>query len=166
MFSLPLLFTCVIFNGTFKQINSLVSSQALKNWCFQTVVLEKTWASLGLQGDQTSQSERKLVLNIHWKDWCWSWSSNTLAIWCEELTHWKRPWCWERLRAEEEGDREWDGWMASLTQWTWAWATPRDGEGQGNRACCSPWGHTELDTTEHQHKRTFEIELSWKLQDS
>ena len=57
-----------------------------------------------------------------WKDWCWSWDSNTLATWCEELTHWKRPWCWERGKAEGEGeDRGWDGWMASLTQWTWVW---------------------------------------------
>ena len=61
---------------------------------------------------------------IHWKDWCWSWNSNTLATWCEELTHWKRPWCWERLQAGGEGDdRGWDGWMASLTQWTWVWVS-------------------------------------------
>ena len=40
---------------------------------------------------------------MHWKDWCWSWSSNTLATWCEEPTHWKRPWCWERLKAGGEG---------------------------------------------------------------
>ena len=47
---------------------------------------------------------------------------NTLATWCEELTHLKRPWCWERLNAGGEGDgRGWDGWMASLTQWTWVW---------------------------------------------
>ena len=47
---------------------------------------------------------------------CWSWSPNTLATWCKELTHWKRPWCWERLKVEGEGnDRGWDGWMASLT---------------------------------------------------
>ena len=46
----------------------------------------------------------KSVLNIHWKDWCWSWNSNTLAILCEELTLWKRSWCWERLRAGGEGD--------------------------------------------------------------
>ena len=51
---------------------------------------------------------------------CWSWNSNTLATWCKELTHWKRPWCWERLRAGGEGDnRGWDGWMTSLTQWVW-----------------------------------------------
>ena len=58
---------------------------------------------------------KEINLNIHWKDWCWSWSSNTLATWCEEQTYWKRPWCWERLRAGGEGDnRGWDGWMASL----------------------------------------------------
>ena len=63
------------------------------------------------------------VLNIHWKDWCWSWSSNTLPTWCKELTHLKRPWCLERLRARGEGDnRGCDGWMASTTQWTWVWA--------------------------------------------
>ena len=51
-----------------------------------------------------------------------SWNSNTLATWCKEQTHLKRPWCWERLRAGGEGDdRGWDGWMASPTQWTWAW---------------------------------------------
>ena len=62
-------------------------------------------------------------LNIHWRDWCWSWSSNTLATWCKEPTHWKRPWCWERLRAGGEGDdRGWDGWMASPTWWAWVWA--------------------------------------------
>ena len=48
---------------------------------------------------------------------------NTSATWYEELTHWKRPWCWERLKAGGEGDnRGWDGWMASLTRWTWVWA--------------------------------------------
>ena len=66
---------------------------------------------------------KKINPNIHWKDWCWSWNSNTLATWCEELTHWKRPWCWERLKAGREGDdRGQDGWMALLTQWTWVWA--------------------------------------------
>ena len=51
-----------------------------------------------------------------------SWNSNPLATWCEELTHWKRPWCWERLKSGGEGDdRGWDGWMVSLTQWTWVW---------------------------------------------
>ena len=76
----------------------------------------------GLEGDPTSPSQRKSVLNIHWKDWCWSWSSNTLATWCRELTHLKRPWCWERLKAGGEGDdKGWDSWMASPTQRTWVW---------------------------------------------
>ena len=51
------------------------------------------------------------------------WSSNILATWCQEPTHWKRPWCWEILRAGgEEGNRGWGGWMSSPTQWTWVWA--------------------------------------------
>ena len=55
------------------------------------------------------------------KTW-WNWNSNTLATSCEELTHWKRPWCWEGLGAGGEwDDRGWDGWMASPTQWTWVW---------------------------------------------
>ena len=84
---------------------------------------EDSWESLGQQGDKTSQSERKSTLNIHWNDWYWRWSSNTVATWWEEPTHWKRPWCWERLRAGGEGgNRGWDGWMASLTQWIWIWA--------------------------------------------
>ena len=48
--------------------------------------------------------------------------NNTLGTWCEELTHWKRPWCWERLGAGGKGsNRGWEGWMASSTQWTWVW---------------------------------------------
>ena len=71
------------------------------------------------QGDPTYPSWRKSVLDIHWKDWCWSWNSNTLATWFEELTF-EKTWCWERLKAGGEGDdREWDGWMASLSRWTW-----------------------------------------------
>ena len=57
--------------------------------------------------------------------WCWSWSSNTLATWCKELIHWKRPWYWERLKAGEKDDRGWDGWIASLIQWRWTWENSR-----------------------------------------
>ena len=84
---------------------------------------------------------RKSVLNIHWKGWCWSWNSNTLATWCEELTHLKRPWCWERLKAGEGDDRGCDGRMASLTQWTWVWVNSRSWWWTGRPVCCSPWGH-------------------------
>ena len=85
---------------------------------------EDSWESLGLQGDPTSPSFGKSVLNIHWKYWFWSSNSNILA-WCEELTHWKRPWCWEGLKVREGDDRGWDGWMASPTQWTWVWVNSR-----------------------------------------
>ena len=69
---------------------------------------------------------RKSTLNIHWKDWWWSWNSSSLDYECEELTHWKRPWCWERLRTGgKENSRGWDGWIVSLTQWTWVWANSR-----------------------------------------
>ena len=86
------------------------------SWKFSSV------QSKGLQGDPTNPSWGRSVQGVHWKDLCWSWISNTLATWCEELTHLKRHWCWERLRAGGEGDdRGWDGWMASPTQWTWVW---------------------------------------------
>ena len=76
---------------------------------------EDSWESLGLQKDQTIQSLKKSVLNNHWKLWCWSWNSNILAIWCAEPSHLKTPWCWERLKAEGEGDdRGWDGWMVII----------------------------------------------------
>ena len=56
----------------------------------------------------------------------WSWNANTLATSGEELTHWKRPWCWEGLEAGGEGDdRGWDGWMASRTRWAWVWVNSR-----------------------------------------
>ena len=87
-----------------------------EEWCFWTAVLEKTLES---------PLDRKEIQPVHPKGdqfWIWSWNSNTLATLCEELTHLKRPWCWERLRAGGEGDdRRWDGWMASLTGWTWVW---------------------------------------------
>ena len=58
----------------------------------------------------------------HWTN-LYQWA-NMLATWCEEPTHWKRPWCSERVKAGGEGDdRGWDGWMASPTQWTWVWAS-------------------------------------------
>ena len=97
-----------------------------RNGAFDCSVGEDSWESLGLQGDPTSPFWRKFVLNIHWKDWCWSWNSKTLVTWCEKLTHRKRPWCWERLKAGGEGDnRGGDGWMASPTLWTWVWVSSR-----------------------------------------
>ena len=62
------------------------------------------------------------IRGVLWREWCWSWSSSTLATSCEELTHWKRLWCWEGLGAVgERDDWGWDGWTASRTRWTWVW---------------------------------------------
>ena len=105
-------------------------------------VEKDSWESFGLQEDPISPSYRKSVLNVHWKDWCWSWNSNTLATSWEELTHLKRPWCWERLKVGGEvDDRGWDGWMALPTQWAWVWVnsgcwwwTGRPGELQSMRS--------------------------------
>ena len=92
---------------------------AFELWCWRRL-LRVPWTARR-SGHQFS---RKSVLNIHWKDWCWSWNSNSLATCCKELTHLQRPWCRERLKAGGEGDdRGWDDWMASLTRWTWVWAS-------------------------------------------
>ena len=84
---------------------------AFEVWCWRRL-LRVPW----LQGNPTSPSYSKSIFNIHWKDWCWSWNSSTLASWYKELTHLKTPWCWERLKVGGEGDyRGWDVWMASPT---------------------------------------------------
>ena len=99
-------------------------SWVLKSWCCWTVVLEKTLESpLACKEIQPVHPKGNQSCIFIWKDWFWSLNSDTLATSCKELTHWKRPWCWERLKAGGEGDdRGWDGWVASPTQWTWVWA--------------------------------------------
>ena len=113
---------------------------AFEVWCWGA-----SGESLGLQGDKTNQSQRKSILNIHWKYWCWNWSSNTLAIWCKELTHWKRPWWGQEKKGS---DRGWDGWMVSPLNGHEFEQTQGDSKGQGNLACCSSCGRKESDTTE------------------
>ena len=84
--------------------NWTIKKAECQNWCFWTVVLGKTLeSSLNCKEIKPVHSKGNQSW-IHWKDWCWSWSSNTLATWCKELTHLKRPWWWERLKAREEGD--------------------------------------------------------------
>ena len=95
----------------------------LKNWCFQTVMLEKTLES---------PLESKVIKPVNPKgNQLWLFIERTDAeaetpvIWpcdAKKLTHWKRLWCWERSRAGGEGDdRGWDDWTAPLAQWTWVW---------------------------------------------
>ena len=70
-------------------------------WCWRSL-LRVPWTARRF--NQSILKEISPDWFIHWKDWCWSWNSNTLATWCEELTHLKRPWCWESLKAGGEGD--------------------------------------------------------------
>ena len=81
---------------------------AFELWCWRRL-LRVPWT--------TKRSNQSILKEISpeysLKDWWWSWSSNTLATWFEERTHWKRPWCWERLRAGEGGERM--SWLDGIT---------------------------------------------------
>ena len=88
---------------------------AFELWCWRRL-MRVPWTSR-----RSNQSILKEISPEYSLDWCWSRNSNTLAIWCEELTHLKRSWCWEILKMWGGDNRGWDGWRASLTQWTWVW---------------------------------------------
>ena len=136
----------------------------LKNWCFWIVVLEKTFENpvdcKEIKPDNLKGNKPWILIGRT----CWSWSFNTLATWCEELTHWKRPWCWERGQKE----KRWQGmrWLHSITdsvdmnlsklremvkdRGAWHAAVHRVTKSQtplsnnwieGSLVCCSPWSH-------------------------
>ena len=90
-----------------------------------------------------------------WKDWCWRWNSNKSATWCEELTHWKRSWCRERLKEEEKGTTEDEmvGWHHRLNGHEFE-QDPWVGNGQGSLACCSPWRRKKSDIIEQPNWTT------------
>ena len=95
---------------------------ALKNWCFPTVVLEKTLKSpLDCKEIKPANPKGNQPLIFIGRIEAKAESSSTSATICKEQTLWKRPWCWKRLRAGEGGNRGWDSWTASSTQWTWVW---------------------------------------------
>ena len=100
-------------------------------------------------GEQRNKRQCCLIECMHSVlNWCWSWSSSTLATWCKELTE-KRPWCWERLKAGGEGDdRGWDGWMASRLNGHEFEQAPGVGNWQGSLVCCSHWDCKMSNTTE------------------
>ena len=95
---------------------------AFEVWCWRRL-LRVPWTTRRSNQSILKETSPEYSLAGLW----WSWSSSSLATWFEELTHWKRPGCWARLKAGgERDDRGWDGWMASLTQWTWVWASSRN----------------------------------------
>ena len=130
-------------------------SWAPKNWSFWTVMLEKTLeSSLNCKEIQPvhPKGNQSWIISPEYsmEGSCWSWNSNTLATWCEELTHWKRPWFWERLKAGGEGDGRGDK-MVGWYYWLYGHEFEQAlgvGDGQGSLACCSPWGCKETKTTE------------------
>ena len=83
--------------------------------------------------------------------------------WCEELTHWKRPWCWERLKSGgEKGDRRWDGWMVSLTQWTWVWANLQRWWSTGKPSVGQSLGLQSQTRLSNWTAITIDYRISWK----
>ena len=120
------------------------------DWCIWTVVLEKTLES---------PFDCKEIQPVHPKgnqSWIFigrtdaeAETPNTLATWCKEWTHWKRPWCWERLKMGGEGTTEDElvGWYHRLNGRGFEQA-PVVGDGQGSLVCCSPWGCKESDMPE------------------
>ena len=118
-----------------------------KNWCFWSV-LEKT-----LESPLDCKEIQKSILKEISPEYSSEWLMLKLNLQyfghlVQELTQWKRAWCWERLKAGgEEDDRGWDGWMASLTQWTWAWVNSRSWWWTGRpRQCAAVHGVTKSQT--------------------
>ena len=116
------------------------------------------WYSLQPKMEKLYKVRKNKIQPVHPKGYQ-SWAfigrtdveAGTPILWppkCEELTLLKRPWCWERLKAGEGDDRRWNGWMASLNQWTWVWVNSRSWWWQGGLACCSSWGCKESNTIE------------------
>ena len=94
---------------------------AFELWCWKRL-LRVPWTAR--RSNQSIQKEISLEYSL--EGLMLKLKLQYLATWCEEPTHWKRPWCWEKLKAGGEGDdRGWDGWMASPIWWTWIWVSSR-----------------------------------------
>ena len=111
-------------------------TDAFKLWCWRRL-LRVPWTARS-----SSQSVLKEINpEYSWKDWCWSWSSNALATYVNNWLIGKRPWWWERLKAEGgEGERGCKGWMTSLIQWTGTWTNSERWWGTEKPGVYSPWG--------------------------
>ena len=129
-------------------------SLSTENWCLWTVVLEKTFER-PLDGKEIKPGNPKgyQPLNIHWKDWCWSWSSNIWPLDVKIQLTGKDPDAAKDWRQEEKWATrdEMVGWHHQLNGYEFE-QTLGNREGQRSLACCSPWGHTESDMTEWLNK--------------
>ena len=140
-------------------------SWAPMNWCFWTVVLEKTLERpldckeikpVNPKGNQSwifiRRTDAEAEAPVLWLPDVKSW-----------LIHWRRPWCWGRLRAREEGgDRGWDGWMESLTQWTWVWTNSRRRWRTGKTGMLQPMGsQSDWTRTQVRHVGSSSLTMNW-----
>ena len=129
---------------------------------WELVMDREAWRAVihGVTKSRTQLSdwtELNRILCTCWKDWCWSWKSNTLATWCEELTHWERPWSYKRLNAGGERDnRGLYGWMVSWTWWAWIWANSRSWWRTGKPGVLQSMGSQRV-------RHDWETELNWYL---
>ena len=146
---------------TIKKAECWRSTDAFELWCWRRL-LRVPWTARRsnqsiLKEISHEYSLEGLMLKL---------KPNTLATWWEELTHWKRSWCWGRMKAGGEGvDRGWDGSMASPTQWTWVWANSRSWWWTRRPGVLHPWGHKEWDTTEWLNwtDSLMSCYFAWKL---
>ena len=126
-------------------------TDAFELWCWRRL-LRVPWTArrsnqLILKEISPEYSLERLMLKL---------KLHTLATWCEEPAHWKRPWCWERLKTGGEGDnRGWDGWMARLTRWTWVWVSSRSWWWTEKHVC--PRDHKKSDMTEQLNWTEFPL---------
>ena len=126
-------------------------TDAFKLWCWRRL-LRVPWTAM--RSNQSTLKEISPEYSLKWL--MLKLNSNTLATWCEKLTPWKRPWCWERLKAGGEGDdRGWDGWIASPTRWTWVWAISRSWWWTGKSGMLQSMGLQRV-----RHNQV--TELKWK----
>ena len=124
---------------------------AFKLWCWRRL-LRVPWTSR-----RSNQSILKKISPEYSLGLMLKLKHNTLATWCEELIHLKRPWCWESLEAGGEGDdRGWDGWMASPTQWTWVWVNSRSWWWTGKLGMLKSMGSQRV-------KHDWVTELDWYI---
>ena len=144
---------------------------------FWTVVLEKTLESPldcnEIKPVNPKGNQSQIFIGRTDAETEYYWNSNTLATGCNKMTHLKRPWCWERLKAGGKGDdRGWDSWMASPTWWTWVWASSGSWRWTGKPGVLQPMGlqragHnwvTELDWTENFLAKHYSIKfVSWLI---
>ena len=147
-------------------------SLALKNWCFWTVVLEKTL--------ECSLDCKEIKPVNHKGNQSWIFIGMMLQLKLQYFGHLmqrtdslEKALILGQIEGGGEGEyREWDGWMASPIQWIWVWANSGSGDGQGNLACCSVWGYKELDTTEWLkytesvgvYASAFRMPCYWKME--